>query len=278
MIRIGVTGVTGTLGRLVLDDLLARVGPSQLVALARVPSKAATFLARGVEVRQCDYDDPAVLPAALDGVDTLLLVSGPDLRPGVRARQHQAVIDAAAAGWVSHIVYTSAVGAESGAGYLADHRATERALGESGVEHTILRNGLYSEAFFGAALTDAMETGAVRSSTQARHLNTAAVADLALCASQVLTGNGRDKWVHTLLGRLWNYPELAAVIGAALDRPIRFREVPDAQAGWVGKLAPMIRAGALSATTLDIEALLGRRPASAEATIRRMLELGWTAT
>jgi NAD(P)H dehydrogenase (quinone) len=242
-----------------------------------VPSKAAGFLARGVEVRQCDYDDPAVLPAALDGIDTLLLVSGPDLSPGVRARQHRAVIDAAAAGWVSQLVYTSAVGAESGLGHLEDHRLTERALNECGVEHTILRNGIYSEAFFGAALADATSTGAVRSSTNGRHLNTASVRDLALCASAVLTGAGQDKWIHTLVGRLWTYPELAEAIGEALGRPVRYRPVQDREAGWVGAMGPMIRAGALATTTLDIEGLLGRRPEAPGATIHRMLELGWTA-
>ncbi|NKF33923.1 NmrA family NAD(P)-binding protein, partial [Pseudomonas sp. BGM005] len=60
----------------------------------------------GVQVAHLDYADPSSISAALDGVDSVLLISGSEV--GQRVAQHQAVIDAAKAAGVSKFVYTSA--------------------------------------------------------------------------------------------------------------------------------------------------------------------------
>jgi NAD(P)H dehydrogenase (quinone) len=69
---IAVTGATGQLGRLVVQQLKQKVPASNLVALVRSPDKASDL---GVEARVADYDNPQTLVAALSGVDTLLLIS-----------------------------------------------------------------------------------------------------------------------------------------------------------------------------------------------------------
>ncbi|MBC8091627.1 MAG: NAD(P)H-binding protein, partial [Pseudonocardia sp.] len=56
---IAVTGVTGNLGRIVIEDLLPTT--TDVVAIARDPRKAADLTDRGVEVRTGDYDDAASL-------------------------------------------------------------------------------------------------------------------------------------------------------------------------------------------------------------------------
>src|SRR3954452_13542982 len=89
---ITVTGVTGKLGGIVLDDLRSRVPADQIVAVARTPEKVDA----GVEVRRGDYDDPASLRAAFAGADVRLLVPSPDGTPGVRPRQHGHASTAAA--------------------------------------------------------------------------------------------------------------------------------------------------------------------------------------
>ena len=83
MTTYAVTGATGHLGRLVVEELLSRGVPAaDVVAIARTPEKAADLAERGVQVREGDYDRPDTLPSALDGVQRLLLVSGsePDAR------------------------------------------------------------------------------------------------------------------------------------------------------------------------------------------------------
>ena len=125
MTTYAVTGSTGHLGRLVVQELLARGVPAtEVVALARTPEKAATL---GVPVRPVDYSDPATLPEALAGVDVLLLVSGNEV--GKRLPQHTAVIEAAKAAGVQRVAYTSIANADDSANPLApEHKATEEAL------------------------------------------------------------------------------------------------------------------------------------------------------
>ncbi|MER6829167.1 NAD(P)H-binding protein [Streptosporangium sp. NPDC000563] len=268
---IAVTGVTGNLGRLVIEDLLARVPARDLVALARTPKKAEDLLGGGVEVRHCDHDDAASVDAALAGIEVLLLVSGPDMTPGVRVRQHRAVVEAAVRAGVRRVVYTSAVGAEDGRGPVADHTATERALREAGPAYTVLRNALYSEAFLGAALVQAGKEGEITSSTGGRPLNTARLRDLALAASAALTGSGHENATYELLGPLWTYPELAEVLTRVLGRPIEHREITDAEAGWLGGVFPAVRAGALATTGSDLARLLGRPPSGLEETVTALV-------
>jgi NAD(P)H dehydrogenase (quinone) len=88
-----VTGATGRLGQLVIDGLLERIPPAQIIAAVRTPAKAASLTARGVTVRAADYNEPEQLSAALKGAERVLLISSNDPRQSVS--QHTAVIEAA---------------------------------------------------------------------------------------------------------------------------------------------------------------------------------------
>src|SRR5690349_9073648 len=100
---IAVTAATGHLGTLVVDALLDRTTPDQVVAVVRDAAKAEPLAAKGVAVRVASYDDPTALKDALAGVDQVLLISGSEV--GQRAVQHRNVIDAAIANDVSRLVY-----------------------------------------------------------------------------------------------------------------------------------------------------------------------------
>jgi uncharacterized protein YbjT (DUF2867 family) len=104
---IAVTGATGKLGRLVVEDLLKVVPAEQIIAAVRDPGKAADFAARGVDVRRADYNELDTLLSALDRADRLLLISTND--PTRTVAQHTAVIDAAKQVGVSLLAYTSVV-------------------------------------------------------------------------------------------------------------------------------------------------------------------------
>src|ERR1051326_1621644 len=69
---IAITGATGHLGRLVINQLKAKVPATNIIALARTASKAADL---GVAIREADYSKPETLDQALAGVDTLLFIS-----------------------------------------------------------------------------------------------------------------------------------------------------------------------------------------------------------
>jgi hypothetical protein len=121
---IAITGATGQLGRLVVAALKRRVAPEQLLALVHTPAKAGDL---GIAARATDYDRPDTLPAALAGVQTLLLISSSEV--GQREEQHRNVIDAARTAGVGRIVYTSLLRADVSTLSLAgEHRATEAML------------------------------------------------------------------------------------------------------------------------------------------------------
>src|SRR4051812_5516944 len=82
-----VTGASGHLGRRVIE-LLLESNIDHVIAATRTPEKLAHLIARDVEVRKADFDDPSTLAAAFDGVDRLLLIST-DVLDGTDRRQVQ---------------------------------------------------------------------------------------------------------------------------------------------------------------------------------------------
>ncbi|KFL30783.1 hypothetical protein JP75_12350 [Devosia riboflavina] len=139
-----VTGASGKLGRLAVEELLAR-GATRVIAGTRDPSKLQDLAAKGAEIRKLDFDDASTLSVALAGVERLLIVSTDAV--GRRAAQQQAIIEAAKAAGVKHIVYTSAPAArpDADAGLNPEHFWTEVAIAASGLDFTILRNHMYAE-------------------------------------------------------------------------------------------------------------------------------------
>jgi uncharacterized protein YbjT (DUF2867 family) len=138
---VALTGVTGHLGAKVLERIERR--RSAAVLLARTPSKVVA--PEGMQVRQCDFADPVGARSALDGVDTLLMVSAAETPD--RVDQHRAFIDAAVSAGVQHLVYTSFFGASPDATFTLarDHWATEEHLRAAGLSYTVLRDNLYAD-------------------------------------------------------------------------------------------------------------------------------------
>lgn len=147
---IAITGATGQLGQHVIENLLKRRPPATS-SRSSVTRKAAPLSQRGIAVRRADYANEAALTTALQGVDKLLLISSSEV--GQRTAQHRNVIQAAIAAKVKFIAYTSLLHADKSPLALADeHIETEKMLAESGIPHTLLRNGWYTENYRRASL------------------------------------------------------------------------------------------------------------------------------
>jgi len=152
-----VTGASGHLGRIAVEELLAR-GATRIVAGTRDPAKLSDLAARGVEVRRIDFDDAASLAAGFAGVERALVVSTDGV--GRRVAQQTAAIEAARTAGVRHIVYTSAPAARpnADAGLGVEHFWTEQAIAATGIDFTVLRNHMYAENNLGD-LPQAAATG-----------------------------------------------------------------------------------------------------------------------
>jgi NAD(P)H dehydrogenase (quinone) len=221
---IAITGATGQLGRLVVEQLKTRLPAERLVALVRTPAKAADL---GVAVREADYTRPETLAAALAGIDTLLLVSATEF--GQRVAQHRHVIDAAKRAGVKRIVYTSVLRADQSLLSLAlEHKETEALIKASGLAWTILRNGWYTENYTGS-IAGALAGGAFIGSAGEGRIASAARADYAAAAVAVLTTSGHDGKTYELAGdSAWTLADLAAEISRQSGKAIPYRNLPEA--------------------------------------------------
>lgn len=267
-----VTGATGHLGRLVVTHLLADGVPAdQVVAAGRRTETLADLAERGVRVATLDYGQPETIAAALEGAETVLLVSGSEV--GQRVEQHRAVIDAAKAAGVGRLVYTSAPKADTSPLVLApEHKATEEILRASGLTYTILRNGWYTENYLGD-VQQARETGEIVGSFGDGRVASAPRDDFAAAAAVVLRTEGHDDAVYELSGdEAWGFDELAAAASEVLGRPVVYRAVsPEQRAadlaaagldegtvGFVVALEGNTRDGLLAETSGDLSRLIGR--------------------
>jgi NAD(P)H dehydrogenase (quinone) len=280
-----VTGATGQLGRLVIEQLLTKVAPSEIVAAVRSPEKAADLAAKGITVRQADYTQPETLNTAFAGADKVLLISSSTV--GQRVAQHRAVIAAAAKAGVKLIAYTSILNApNSPLGLAAEHKETENMLKLSGIDHVLLRNGWYSENYAGAA-PKALQHGVVMGAAGEGRIASAARADYAAAAATVMTLESQAGKVYELAGDTsYSLSELAAEIGKQLGKEIKYVnlsqvEYKDALLGFglpVGLAALLADSdvgaskGGLFDDSHDLSRLIGRPTTPIAQTIAKVLK------
>lgn len=243
---IGITGATGQLGRLVVQQLLSRGVPaSQIVALVRDPAKAADLASRGVTVRAADYKRPETLGPALSGVEKLLLVSSNDFDE--RVRQHVNVLEAAKTAGVKLLAYTSILrGTESPLILGIDHGATERAVTALGIPYVLLRNGWYFENYLG----DVKGTLAhgVAGASGAGRISGATREDYAAAAAVVLTTPGHENQTYELGGDgSFTKADFAAELSKQSGKPVPHAELDAASFEGVllGAGLPKMYAGVL---------------------------------
>lgn len=221
-----VTGATGQLGRLVIENLLKTHAANTIVAAVREPAKAADLAARGVQVRHADYTQPDSLDTAFAGAEKVLLISSSAL--GQRVAQHRAVIEAAIRSGVKLIGYTSLLHADTSILGLADeHRETEAILKASGLPHVVLRNGWYTENHI-ASLPAALAHGVVIGSAGDGRISSATRADYAAAAAASMTLDNQAGRVYELAGDTsYNLSEFAAEISRQAAKPVVYNNMTE---------------------------------------------------
>ncbi len=222
-----VTGATGHLGRLIVENLLQKgIDPGEIVAVVRNPQKAADLAERGMVVRVADYADREALEEALQGVDRLMLVSSNEV--GQRTTHHRNVIDAAVKAGVRYVVYTSILKADTSPMKLAEeHKVSEEMIRASGIPFTILRNSWYFENYT-ENLSGALAHGALLGSAGEGRISAATRADYAAAAAAVLTGEGHEGTVYELGGdQAFTMAELAQAVTAQSGKKVVYRNLPE---------------------------------------------------
>jgi len=283
-----VTGATGQLGRLIVEQLLARLPSSRVGVSVRDPGKAADLGARGVRVRHGDFSNAASLQSAFEGATQVLLVSSnARATGGDTLAQHRTAIAAARAAGAERVVYTSHMGVSDRSAFapMHDHHATEAMLQESGMSWVALRNGFYAASSL-ALLGNAVQTGTLEAPADGK-VSWTAHADLAEAAALLLTqAGGEDGPTAPLTASCaLDLSDIAALLAELTGRPVQRRVVEDevlaaqlAARGLPARAAATVlglyrasREGEFAAVDPTLGRLLGRAPTSLRALLEAKL-------
>jgi uncharacterized protein YbjT (DUF2867 family) len=224
-----VTGTSGRLGGLIFDGLSTTGG---------VEAVAGTRAGDGRTARHIDFDDPATLTEGFTDADVLVFVSAGYAEDDVVLARHGAVVDAAAAAGVRHVIYTSLARTCDLMTIALAHRWTEARLAAATFDATILRNGLYVEVPVALATRSG---NVVSGAFGAGRISVVTREDLADVAVRVASETQRDldtdgrsrhaertyelNGVTALGGR-----EIAEAFGKASGRPVEYRAISLAEA------------------------------------------------
>ena len=214
-----VTGATGNVGRTIVAELVEAERPVRV--LSRTP-EAHAWPAE-VDVVAGALGDPRALAAALDGVTAVFLFAVPGSGP--------AFVDAARAAGVRKVVLLSSGAVDDEAAdqdgpIAAYHHEIEQALRGSELAWTFLRPSAF-------AANTLMWAGQTKAGDVVRGAYAQAAGapihedDIAAVAVKALTEDGHAGQVYELTGpESLTHAEQAALLGAALNRPISFEELP----------------------------------------------------
>ena len=207
-----VTGASGTVGTEVVKALggrSARVRAGYRTRPQNVPA--------GMESVALDYDRPETIRPALQGVDTLFLLSNtvdPELK----------VVDEAKRAGVKRIVKLSVIGAAAeGFTFARWHRAVEKYIEASGLAWTFLRpNGFMQNVvnYMGETIRSQSAIYSPAGNAAASHID---ARDIGAVGARVLTEKGHDGKAYELTGpAALTDGQIAEILSRVLGRAIRY--------------------------------------------------------
>ena len=259
-----VTGAGGTVGSEVLKALVARGAPVRAGYRTRTPPLPA-----GVEAVALDYDRPETIRPALEGVETVFLISN-TVAPEKR------VVDAARRAGVRRIVKLSVLrAAEEEFVFGRWHRAVEKHIEASGLPWTFLRPNGFMQNFANNAGGTIRAQGVFYQTGSDAPISHVDARDIAAVATAALTQDGHAGRAYALSGpEAFTGPQAAARMSAMLGRPIACVELPpdrmksgllsaglpEWQADRILDLLSYYGAGRAAAVTGDVKQVTGRDP------------------
>jgi uncharacterized protein YbjT (DUF2867 family) len=277
-----VTGATGTIGRRVVEGLIAK--KASVVALVRDASKGATLEAAGARTAIGSFEDRASLEKAFGTADTVVLITAANARAD---EQTLSAIEAAKRANVRKIVRISALKADPAGptDNTRQHGRTEAALKASGLTYVILRPHFFIQNLFASLSTIAGE-GKVYWGVGDGRLGMVDTRDVSDAAIVAATTDVHDGSTFELTGPASiDYHEVAAAVGRGLGREIAYVAVPPVAAGeavrsfgadeWtVGLIRDYCTAyskGWGDFTTDHVERITGHAPRSVDDFVREVL-------
>ncbi|MEV7404784.1 NmrA family NAD(P)-binding protein [Streptomyces sp. NPDC091267] len=263
---VAVTGATGRQGGATARRLLAAGRPVRVLVRDATTPTARSLEAAGAELVRGDFDDPSSLPAALEGAAELFAVppvafgpAGTDVdREFARGR---ALIDAAAAVRVEHVVFTGVASTPGRTGGSEGKKRIEDHLHERINSVTVLRPVRFMSNYLGSIPigVDGIVHGVHRHIFPPDEpVQVIAVEDIAEFAA--LAFSRPDRFAGRSLELAGDAPtpaEAAAAISEATGVPVRYEQITHAEAAALSPEIAQVRErwAAGSRWHADIEAL-----------------------
>ena len=219
-----ITGITGQVGGATARRLLEE--GRTVRALVRDPQKATEWSQKGVEVRQGDFNDPAAVAAALEGVEGAYLMLPPLFLPSPGFPEARVVIasfrEALRQSPPPRLVVLSSVGSQqtSGLGNITSTHLLEEALSDLPFPTAFLRPGSFLENYL-PSLKAAASTGRFDTyfTPTNRPIPVAATEDIGREAARLLSSGWQgQKFVE--VGTRISSDELAQAMSEVLGRPV----------------------------------------------------------
>jgi uncharacterized protein YbjT (DUF2867 family) len=264
-----ISGATGNNGQELIKQLTAE--GQQVRALVRNPTKAAHLKGPNVELVAGDFDRPATLDAALEGVEKAFLLT-PVAEQFVQWQT--AFIQAAQRAKVNHVVKFSGMGADAGSPseLLRLHYQTDEVLRKSGVPFTILQPNSFHQNLLSAANTIKAQ-GAFYWPLKNASQSIVDIRDINAVAAKVFTTSGHEGKIYVITGpEALTYAQVAEKLSSALGRKVQYIDVPLSAAAesfrktgmpdWnvrtITELFGYFASGAAATVTDTVPRLLGR--------------------
>jgi uncharacterized protein YbjT (DUF2867 family) len=227
-----VAGATGKQGGSTARALLA--SGHRVRALTRKPKSPAALKlgASGAAIVVGDFRDPASLERACRGADALYAMGTPfEAGTEDEARQGKALVDAAEAAGVGHVIYSSVAGAdrESGVPHFDSKFEVEQYLAVRRRAHTIVAPAAFMD-FLNPIFLGGLRAGELRMALPpARPLQYVSVRDVGRFAAAIVD-RGEDVFGQRfeIAGDERAGEETAQVLSRASGRDIRYVAVPPA--------------------------------------------------
>lgn len=221
--RVLITGATGMIGSLLTDALVAR--GAEFSVMLRPGASSDRFAGKpGVTATEGDFDDPASLRRALEGIDRAFLLTNSSERTEA---QQIAFVEAAQAQQVEQVVYLSQLAADpqSPVRFLRYHGAVEAALTSSTVGCTFVRPNLILQAYIPFAPVIAQ--GLLQAPIGDAAVSVADARDIAAVAAIALTEAGHAGNTYTVTGpEAVSHVDIATALGDATGKRVRFESMP----------------------------------------------------
>lgn len=279
--RIAIAGAKGRVGAALVGSLLN--DPVEIVALSR--SRDSKSMPDGVALATVNFEDPSSLSDALRGADRLFLSHGTSANQVVN---EIALIDAAIASGVSHIVKLSVMGPASQLHPFDWHMAIEAHLARQKIGYTILRPSSFVDilARAGAPVSQGAWGGAAGDG-RVNLIDTRDVADAARVALLDTAFASSQRAYHLTGPATVSMPEVADELTHLLGKTVTYHHrTPDEQrevligSGTSDLVADVLlgidrlfRESVLAETTATFTDLTGRAPRSAAAWLSENIAL-----